>query len=652
MAKIGVTVVVLLCALVIQAFGKEKENSDRGKKESTSKDQREARSDDSKKRDDDKKGDKDKKDKHEDKDCDDQPQPPKDQGKVPAAPSGLRAEAVSLFQINLTWTDNSTNELGFKIERSQDGTNYSQIAQVLPNTVVYRDLNRFPDTKYFYRARAFNAKGDSAYSIAARAQTPAPECELSVASSKSFFFWTSGLPEGLTNIVGIAQGNYHATVLRNDGSVVSWSPYFPGNIFPSPADNSNIVSVAAGKGFSLAVKSNGKVVFWGDYSVERFNIPSNLTSVVGVAAGDYHCLALKSDGTVVGWGDNSYGQATPPIGLSGVVAIAAGSYHSVALKSDGRVVVWGYGVNFRPITWPLPPPEQGTNYFTTISNIVAISADGFKNLALHADGKLSSWNQSGYTNSPPPDNLTHIVAIAAGSPWSYALDRDGTVVAWGVDAGTVIPPPPPAPLQGVVAISVRSYFNLFLTINPTAPTSLTPHILATNHVALTWVNASVAADSIIVERATSAPSGGLTEWVTIGYVAGGVTNYDDTTTARDQFYAYQVKSVNACGISFESSPATITTVLTGIPMTISGVMVANPLRITQLTPTNRDVLLTWTATGGTTNVVEATTQPTGNFTPVSPRMILSGSGNVTTNYLDVGALTNSSSRFYRIRLVP
>ena len=102
MAKIGVTVVVLLCALVIQAFGKEKENSDRGKKESTSKDQREARSDD------DKKGDKDKKDKHEDKDCDDQPQPPKDQGKVPAAPSGLRAEAVSLFQINLTWLGVST----------------------------------------------------------------------------------------------------------------------------------------------------------------------------------------------------------------------------------------------------------------------------------------------------------------------------------------------------------------------------------------------------------------------------------------------------------------------------------------------------------------------------------------------------------------
>ena len=116
------------------------------------------------------------------KDCDDNPhgpgnpkppkppQPPKDCFQTPAAPTQLSAAAVSEFQVNLSWTDNSSNELGFKIERSLDGTNYVQIAQVLPNTTVYRDLNRFPDTKYFYRARAFNAQGNSAYSNVARTQ--------------------------------------------------------------------------------------------------------------------------------------------------------------------------------------------------------------------------------------------------------------------------------------------------------------------------------------------------------------------------------------------------------------------------------------------------------------------------------------------------
>ena len=39
----------------------------------------------------------------------------------PAAPFGLTATAASASQINLAWTDNSSDESGFKIERSGDG---------------------------------------------------------------------------------------------------------------------------------------------------------------------------------------------------------------------------------------------------------------------------------------------------------------------------------------------------------------------------------------------------------------------------------------------------------------------------------------------------------------------------------------------------
>src|SRR5439155_17551527 len=39
----------------------------------------------------------------------------------PAAPSGLGATAASTTQIDLSWTDNSEGETGFKIERSDDG---------------------------------------------------------------------------------------------------------------------------------------------------------------------------------------------------------------------------------------------------------------------------------------------------------------------------------------------------------------------------------------------------------------------------------------------------------------------------------------------------------------------------------------------------
>ena len=53
-----------------------------------------------------------------------------------------------------------------------------------------------------------------------------------------------------------------------------------------------------------------------------------------------------------------------------------------------------------------------------------------------------------------------------------------------------------------------------------------------------------------------------------------------------------------------------------------------------------------------TTTVQSATDPTVGYTNVSPNIILPGSGDVTTNYLDAGAGTNGAGRFYRIRLVP
>src|ERR1035441_64708 len=73
---------------------------------------------------------------------------------IPNAPSNLTASVISALQIGLSWTDASTNEDGFKIERSLDGINFTQIAQVLPNTTNYRNATLFPSTTYSYRVRA------------------------------------------------------------------------------------------------------------------------------------------------------------------------------------------------------------------------------------------------------------------------------------------------------------------------------------------------------------------------------------------------------------------------------------------------------------------------------------------------------------------
>jgi len=66
------------------------------------------------------------------------------------SPSLLTASAVSSTQINLSWTDNSNNEDGFKIYRSTDGSNFSQIATVGPNTTSYSNTGLLNGEKYYY----------------------------------------------------------------------------------------------------------------------------------------------------------------------------------------------------------------------------------------------------------------------------------------------------------------------------------------------------------------------------------------------------------------------------------------------------------------------------------------------------------------------
>ncbi|MGH7393968.1 MAG: fibronectin type III domain-containing protein, partial [Candidatus Rokuibacteriota bacterium] len=92
----------------------------------------------------------------------------------PTAPDSLTAIAVSNSQINLAWTDNADNEAGFKIERKTGTAGiYAEIATVGANVTSYSNTGLTENSKYFYRMRAFNAGGNSAYSNAANATTQA-----------------------------------------------------------------------------------------------------------------------------------------------------------------------------------------------------------------------------------------------------------------------------------------------------------------------------------------------------------------------------------------------------------------------------------------------------------------------------------------------
>jgi PKD repeat protein len=96
---------------------------------------------------------------------------------------------------------------------------------------------------------------------------------------------------------------------------------------------------------------------------------------------------------------------------------------------------------------------------------------------------------------------------------------------------------------------------------------------------------------------------------------------------------------------------------------LAGLNPTNPgsvFRITSVvTDSSNNVVITWSTAGIRTNAVQAASGDANggyatNFADItaSPHVIISGSGDATTNYTDFGGATNSHPRYYRIRLVP
>ena len=92
----------------------------------------------------------------------------------PAAPTNFQILSAAANQVQLGWTDASTTEDGFAIERctNRGCSNFVEIGRVGPNSTTYLDGTVASNTQYSYRARAFNSGGVSSYTNVVSAKTP------------------------------------------------------------------------------------------------------------------------------------------------------------------------------------------------------------------------------------------------------------------------------------------------------------------------------------------------------------------------------------------------------------------------------------------------------------------------------------------------
>jgi len=151
----------------------------------------------------------------------------------PAAPSGLTATATSQSQINLTWTDNSSNESNFVVARAtSSGGSYTDIATLSANVTSYSNTGLSPSTTYYYVVRATNAGGASVNSAQASATTqsgvPAAPINLAAAAfsySRIDLTWSDSSTNEANFVVlrGTASGGPYTTIATLGANVTSYS---------------------------------------------------------------------------------------------------------------------------------------------------------------------------------------------------------------------------------------------------------------------------------------------------------------------------------------------------------------------------------------------------------------------------------------------
>ncbi|MCK4655206.1 MAG: hypothetical protein KAU01_12260 [Candidatus Cloacimonetes bacterium] len=79
-------------------------------------------------------------------------------------PTNLKAEIVGVDEIELRWADNCLFEEGYSIERSDNGSDFTEVGKTPANTTSFKDTELGYGADYTYRIRAFTNLNNSDYS--------------------------------------------------------------------------------------------------------------------------------------------------------------------------------------------------------------------------------------------------------------------------------------------------------------------------------------------------------------------------------------------------------------------------------------------------------------------------------------------------------
>jgi len=170
----------------------------------------------------------------------------------PAAPTNLTAVAVSPNQINLSWTDNSSDEDGFKIYSSTDNVDYTLIKTVGANTVSVNTTGWTPSVTFSFDVVAY--KGDNlSMAASASATTESPD-NIPITALVSRLYFSSEAHTQAGNL-NIAIDSNYVYFFENNYTGRGW-------IEKVPIGGGSISTVYENAHYPVAIAVDSNSLYW------------------------------------------------------------------------------------------------------------------------------------------------------------------------------------------------------------------------------------------------------------------------------------------------------------------------------------------------------------------------------------------------------
>ncbi|MCP4137737.1 MAG: hypothetical protein GY754_42630 [bacterium] len=462
---------------------------------------------------------------------------------APADPAGLTALAVSASEITISWTDNSGNESGFRVERSPDGSAFTEITTVAANATSYADSGLTPDTAWFYRVRAYNDIGNSAYSNTANAATP------------------DVVPADPAGLTASAVSASEITISWNDNSGnesgfrIERSP--DGSAFTEITTVAANVTSYADTGLTPDSAYFYRVRAYNDIGNSAYSNTANAATpdVAPDAPAGLTALAVSASAITISWTDNSNNESGFRVersldgsSFSEITTTAANvsTYADTGLTPDTA-----YFYRVRAYN-DIDNSAYSNTANAATPDVVPADPAGLTALAVSASEITISWtdnagNESGFSVERSPDGsaFTEVTTVAANVT-SYA------------DSGLTPHTAYFYRVRAYNAIGNSAYSNTANTTTPDVvpadPAGLTAAAVSASEITISWTDNSGNESGFRVERS---PDGSAFTEITT--VSADVATYTDSGLSSASTYYYRVRAYNGIGSSGYSAAASAST---------------------------------------------------------------------------------------------